>query len=65
MEALEENVEDVHRTTGSEVPRRKFVNTFANGFYMKTELDDELVCNILRFDAFEMLQPRPPILPFV
>ena len=39
----------------SEEPRRKFVNTFANGVYIDTEIDDELVCNLL----------RPPTLPFI
>ena len=56
---------DAPGSIGSEEPRRKFVNTFANGVYMDTEIDDELVCNLLRLDAFETLQRRPPTLPFI
>ena len=43
---------------------RKFVNAFANGVYMDTELDDDIADNLLRLDAYQTLQPRPAILPF-
>ena len=43
---------------------RKFVNAFATGVYMDTELDDKIVGNLMLLDAFQTLQPRPAVLPF-
>ena len=57
-------MESAHGNTGSDKHRRKFVNSFANGVSIDTDLDDELVCNHLRLDAFETLHPGPPILLF-
>ena len=52
------------RRTRSVENRRKFVNEFANGVYMDTELDDEIAGILIRLDAFQTLQPRPAVLPF-
>ena len=52
------------RRTRSVETLRKFVNAFANGVYMDTELGDEIACNLMRLDAFQTLQPRPAVLPF-
>ena len=52
------------RRTRSVETRRNFVNAFANSVYMDTELDDEIAGNSMRLDAYQTLQPRPPILQF-
>ena len=52
------------RRTRSVETRRRFVNAFANGVYMDTELDDEIMGNLMRLDAYQTLQPRPAILQF-
>ena len=52
------------RRTSSVETHRKFVNAFANGVYMESELANEIAGNLMRLDAFQMLEPRPAVLPF-
>ena len=64
IEVATEVESNAGRKTRSVDTRRRFVNAFANGVYMDTELDDEVAVNLMRLDSYQTLQPRTAILQF-
>ena len=64
IEVATEVESNAGRSTRSVETRRRFVNAFANGVYMDTELDDEIAGILMRLVAYQKLQPRPAILQF-
>ena len=64
IEVATEVESNAGRRTRSVETRRRFVNAFANGVYMDTELDDKVAGSLMRLDVYQTLQPRQAILQF-